>query len=150
MTIDVMNHIVFLMIKVACVAGPLLVLMERGLDTSAASAHRWLALAFIGLALIPAISFMGPQVPLPLLQSPFYQEVVWPWQAQHFSEALLGFFLVVYMVGVGAALLKLAFGHWQLWRLSQLATPVVDPRLQKIVHQARHELHIQRPVGCSP
>ncbi len=146
MTIDVMNHIVFLMIKVTCVAGPLLVFMERGLDTSSASAHRWLALAFIGLALIPLISFVGPQVPLPVLQSSFNQEVVWPWQAQNLSQALLWGFLVLYLAGVGTALLKLAFGHWQLWRLSHLATLVVNPRLCNVVQQARHELHIKRQV----
>lgn len=129
-----------------------LVLLGWGALRGRAAGERvlWLRLGIGALLALPLLALAGPSLELAVLPAeeiavatPIVAEPVADLAAAPVADGI-DWLLVLYAIGAGLVLLRLAFGLVTLLRWTRAATPVADPRWTSAL--ARASRRIARPV----
>ena len=148
MTIDVINQVIFLMLKVTLVVIPVVTVIERSRSTSAAGLHRVLLVSFISLLIIPLAGWLLPAIPVGILTGPYAQILTWPWQASAASEQILWLLIAIYISGCLYKLFNFLGSLWQLQHLANSATPCPLASVHEACELSCKQWQIKRPVRC--
>ena len=146
MTIDVFNHIGFMLFKLTLVVLPILALLERSRNTSAANLHGFLLTLLVAIPIIPVAYFLLPNVSLPVLEGDWIVSINAPWQAQGAAYFVIWLLIALYGIGVLVKTVS-AFTQWlQLQGIKQASCACTDLIVLKVAQDIRQTLGVRSRV----
>jgi len=146
MTIDVINHLVLMLIKITLVVCPLLVLIERSRNTSAANLHGFVVTLLVAVPVIPVAYFMLPNARIYILESEWLINLPSGLSLSGGVDKFILVLCLVYCLGVAFKLLSGLVQWLDLKRMVQNSMRSNHRDTLRWVAQCANNLNLSRKI----